>query len=257
MEKQDKKSIVEKSLNYWNGLSDIGKIFLALFLVNFPLIVIFLYIHGLHYFFNDKLGFKFGNGTTDGWLGMIGAYFGAIIAIGGIYWQVTIQNREQTKSLEKQLSVERKNSFDSSIAVENYKNYISLANKISNLCGELIYLKQHLKTKKSSSDIKRYNDWDNYFEGTIIKIIASFDDVNKFYSFKGKSINKNIILKYEKDFFDLLTKIKKDRSIIENIFVDIDRMEEYENPEEIIDREVSNLEKLENLIIHTAVDLIK
>lgn len=56
-------------------------------------------IFGYCYLMNFLFGWS--SGDTNGWLGFLGAYFGAIIAVGGVYWQV---NKSFEHEHEKELN---------------------------------------------------------------------------------------------------------------------------------------------------------
>ncbi|WP_429971164.1 hypothetical protein ACQW5G_00575 [Fructilactobacillus sp. Tb1] len=103
-------------------------------------------------------------GVSSGdWLQAGASFFGSVIAIGGIWWQVTVQNKMQTKSLKKQLISERKNNFDSAINVENYKYYVDL----SSYCHEASIKVQRIlnnleKLKKRGVSLQDIQTLSNY-----------------------------------------------------------------------------------------------
>ena len=69
--------------NYWI------KILLVILLILFP----FIFPGILHLVYKYLPGEIIG--TADGWLGFLGAYFGIIIAIWGIWWQLNEEKRKQ------------------------------------------------------------------------------------------------------------------------------------------------------------------
>ena len=44
-----------------------------------------------------------GHGSDDGWLGFWGGYLGAIVSIGGLYWQTTLQIKNENNKVREQL----------------------------------------------------------------------------------------------------------------------------------------------------------
>lgn len=167
-------------------------------------------------------------GISGGDLLQSGASFSAaLIGIWGIFVQVKKQNeaqkdaleeqlKVQKESLEKQLKRERKNSFDSSVALENYKNYIAFANvctKISFDSKINIERCDKLNINDFNEFIKETNDiyqcylncYNEYKDYSII-----FITINQYADNKNKT-NKNadIVSKFDSiiSLRDVTTKI--------------------------------------------------
>lgn len=50
-----------------------------------------------------------GHGSDDGWLGFWGGYLGAIVSIGGLYWQTTLQIRTEKNKIKKEIEHQNAN----------------------------------------------------------------------------------------------------------------------------------------------------
>lgn len=162
------------------------KILIVFVISLIPLIIIYIYISFLHYIHG------WSSGTTDGWLGMIGTYFGAILAISGVYWQV---NKEKDYDISLEFRKECLNLSDDleskSIEITNFSD------KLKDSIDELDISDEKSKEKFYQFIIKRFNDFynnRNFEQKRINRILDSHIINDKLINIDSvESINKKII----------------------------------------------------------------
>lgn len=139
-------------------------------------------------------------GSIDGWLSFLGGYTGALLALGGIWWQIKVSNDKKIEDDNNKIIIENKN---------HKKEYIRCLTYILNIVGKnLDYLS---KNKKSLLNSITYH----YMVARDIDLFDYFpfnDNIINTFSLNFVNNNHSCILY----LVDLINKINNSKSIFYN-----------------------------------------
>ncbi|WP_395318899.1 hypothetical protein [Fructilactobacillus frigidiflavus] len=143
--------------------------------------------------------FAYGNPTNNDKLSFAGSLIGSSV----VMFSLVLAGLQ----LDYQLREERKNSFESAINVENYKQLFDIANQIGAYADELVEIEYQL-SYTSVDDLKnKITEFDNRFSKSMSYLNNNFYSILTYY-------NEN--KEYKEQFNDLYCKAINNRLNIQN-----------------------------------------
>lgn len=141
-------------------------------------------------------------GSVDGWLGFLGGYTGALLALGGIYWQLKM-------STNLEIEKNKKNVLSYVKFVTNYNLEKITKNNLEFQIEELLSFESRITTLSKSYDWL-LNFEKNHIQN-FINTYIELDLINNVYALSGK------INQFTTHFNILMSNYNEEKEFLENI----------------------------------------